>query len=49
MGLYKIFKDIFNETMSRHGFFYQGNVFIRITGKDIIQAVTIKPIAAVIS
>lgn len=44
MGLYKIFKDIFNETMSRHGFFYQGNVFIRITGKDIIQAVTIKPI-----
>lgn len=44
MGLYKIFKDVFYETMTRHGFIHQGNVFIRINGKDIVQAVTIKPI-----
>ena len=44
MGLYKIFKDVFYETMTRHDFIHQGNVFFRIKGKDIVQAVTIKPI-----
>ena len=46
MGLYKIFKDVFYDTMTRHGFIHQGNVFIRITGEDIVQAVTIKPISS---
>lgn len=46
MGLYKIFKDVFYDIMARHGFIHQGNVFIRIVGEDIVQAVTIKPISS---
>ncbi len=45
MGLYKIFKDIFYDTMTSRGFVHQKNVFLRING-EVLQAVTIKPIVA---
>ena len=41
-SLYKLFKEIFNDTMTRHGFVHQGNVFLRINGENIIQAVTVQ-------
>ena len=44
MGLYQIFKDAAYERMTRHGFIHQSNVFIRILGGEIVQAVTVKPI-----
>ena len=40
MGLYKIFKDIFYDTMTSRGFVHQKNVFLRING-EVLQAVTI--------
>lgn len=43
MGLYKIFKDIFYDTMTSRGFIHQKNVFLRING-EVLQAVTVKPI-----
>lgn len=45
MGLYQIFKDAAYERMTRHGFIHQSNVFIRILGGEIVQAVTVKHIA----
>ena len=45
MGLYKIFKDIFYDTMTSRGFIHQKNVFLRING-EVLQAVTVKPIAS---
>lgn len=44
MGLYKIFKDAFYDVMTRNGFIHQGNVFLRVNGGCILQAVTVKPI-----
>ena len=46
MGLYQIFKDAAYERMTRHGFIHQSNVFIRILGGEIVQAVTVKPITS---
>lgn len=45
MGLYQLFKDVFYETMTAHGFVHQRNAFLRING-DVLQAVTVKPITS---
>lgn len=46
MGLYKIFRETFNDVMTRHGFVCQGNAFLRIVNGEILQAVTVKALTS---